>query len=327
MSQNPRFPPHQPRVPLSTYTFIVAPLVLASFLEGPEASAQARQQNERSLFVSVVDANDAPVAGLPLEQFVVEEDGVEREIITAEPARTPMQLALLVDTSDAAAFGLSDVRTGLETLVSNLHQNENEIALITFGGPPRIIVESTSRLNRLQEGIRRVFTSSGDAAYLLDALVETARGFERRRSQRPIVVIITSQGVDYSRYAAADALRSLEAAGAMTHIFVLMNRGTPQGPISLDRNIGLNGDTSYQRDRALAQIPRATGGQQRDLFSSSALSRALHQLTLRLTSQYELVYSRPASLLPPETISVRMQREDMKAFAIQTRLGRNGTQR
>jgi len=326
MSQNPRFASLQRRFPLS-YLFVVTTLVLVSFHETPEASAQARQQNERSLFVSVVDESNAPVTGLPLEQFVIEEDGVEREVIKAEPAQTPMQLALLVDTSDAAAFGLSDIRAGLETLVSNLQQNENDIAIITFGGPPRIIVESTSRLNRLQEGIRRVFTSPGDAAYLLDALVETARGFELRRSQRPVIVVITSQGVDYSRYGATDALRSLEAAGAMTDIFVLMNRSRTQGPISLNRNIGLNGDTSYQRDLALAQIPKATGGQQRDLFSSSALSRALHQLTLRLASQYELVYSRPTSLLPPETISVRVQREDMKAFAMPMRLGINGTQR
>ena len=307
------------------HRFAVAFLALVSLFGGLNATARA-QQNERALFVSVVDASDTPVLGLPPDEFVVEEDGVLREVLRVRLARTPMQLTILVDTSGAAAFALADVRTALETLVSALHQ-ENEIALVTFGGPPRILVESTSRLNRLQDGIGRIFTFSDSAAYLLDALVETARGFERRVSQRPVVIVVTSEGGDYSRYGAKYALEALEATSAATHVLVLKNRANTRALLSARFGGQIGPNDPYQRELALAQIPEATGGQRHDLLLSSALDRTLDQLTATLTNQYELVYSRPTSLIPPETISVSMRRDDLRAQATPVKLTGNGSPR
>ncbi len=46
---------------------------------------------------------------------------------------------------------------------------------------------------------------------------------------------------------------------------------------------------------------------------SNATGSALGWLAGILTSQYEVVYSRPASLIPPEEIAVRMRRDDLTA--------------
>ena len=279
----------------------------------PELPGQI-QDGERSMFVSVLDSSWVPVEGLVPGDFVIEEDGTEREVLRVEQATAPLQLAVLVDTSGSAAVATQNVRNGLEAFVSRLHE-ANEIALVTFGGPPRILVESTGRLDRLRDGIGRIFAFSDSAAYLLDALVETARGFERRGSPRPVIVVVTSEGIDYSNSSSEQVLDALQAGQVATHVIVLKD-GTRRG----DRISGMDlADRTMQRDLALEQGPQTTGGQRRDLLSSSAISDVLGQLAVILTSQYVVVYSRPASLIPPEAIRVRMRRDNLTAQGTPTK--------
>ena len=266
------------------------------------------QDNERALFVSVLDGDGAPVPDLGPDAFVVEEDGVEREVLRTEPARSPMQVAVVVDTSASAAFAIRDIRNGLERLIPVLAEG-NDVALISFGGPPRVLVESTRRLDRLRDGIGLVFSYPESAAYLLDALVETARGFERREAPRPAVVVVASEGLDFSRYDYRRTRDALQAAGVAVHVIVVQARGNTAlrgDPFSFSNEI-------LQRDRALGQLPEATGGQRYDLLLSTAVPDAMDALAEVMTSQYRVVYSRPPELIPPEAVSVRMRRADLTA--------------
>ena len=283
-------------------------LAASACLLGLLAAPLRGQDNERSLFVSVLDEDGAPVPGLAADEFAVEEDGVEREVLRAGPARRPMQVAVLVDTSAAAGFAIRDIRNGLERLVPVLAEG-NDVALISYGGPPRVLVESTRRLDRLRDGIGLVFSFPESAAYLLDALMETARGFERREAPRPAVVVVASEGLDFSRYDYRRTRDALQASGVATHVLVVQQRGNTAlrgDPFSFSNEI-------LQRDRALAQLPEATGGQRYDLLLSTALPDRMGALAEVITNQYRVVYSRPPSLIPPETISVRMRRADLAA--------------
>ena len=278
---------------------------------GQTQSVLRAQSRERSMFVSVLDSSGAPVEGLVTTDFVIEEDGIEREVLRVGPATTPMQLAVLVDTSEAATFATSDIRNGLETFISTMREG-NKIALVTFGSRPRILVESTDRVDRLRDGIGGIFAFSDTAAYLLDALVETANGFERRESPRAVIVVVTTEGVDYSNHDSAQVLGALRAAHVATHAIVLRGRASTALRPSLIGDSNLR-QSLYQRDLVLARGPATTGGQRRDLMMSSAIGGVLDQLASILTSQYTVVYSRPASLIPPEQIAVRMRRDDLTA--------------
>ena len=287
---------------------LAAALAASAGLLGVLAAPLLGQDNERALFVSVLDEAGAPVPDLAPDEFVVEEDGVEREVLRAGPARSPMQVAVLVDTSASAAFAIRDIRNGLERLIPVLAEG-NDVALISYGGPPRVLVESTRRLDRLRDGIGLVFSYPESAAYLLDALVETARGFERREAARPAIVVVASEGLDFSRYDYQRTREALQASGVAAHVVVVQERGNT----ALRRDpFGFSGDV-LQRDRALAQLPEATGGQRHDLLLSTAVPDAMDALANVMTNQYRVVYSRPPGLIPPETISVQMRRADLTA--------------
>ena len=274
---------------------------------GPVVPAVDAQSTEASMFVSVLDENGAPVHGLGPTDFIIEEDGNQREVLRVKPATIPMQIAVLVDTSTAAASTIRDIRNGLVALVDGL-QDGNEIALVSFGGTPRILVESTSRPERLHDGIGQVFAFPDSAAYLLDALVETARGFERRAAARPVIVAITTEGVDYSNRDARQVVEALRDSGAAAHTVVLQTRLS--APVATDTGFGFGND-GRERDLVLNQGPRASGGQRIDVLLSPRLSGVLTELVSVLRNQNEVVYARPASLIPPEEISVRMRQNDL----------------
>jgi hypothetical protein len=63
----------------------------------------------------------------------------------------------------------------------------------------------------------------------------------------------------------------------------------------------------------LDQGPLASGGQRHDVMLSARLDTTLDEIAAVILSQYEVVYSRPTSLIPPEAITVRMRREDLSA--------------
>ena len=153
------------------------------------AAPGGAQPAERSLVVSVVDGDGAPIPGLQARDFEVREDGVEREVLRAARDTRPRQIALLVDTSEAALGAVANFRNGVNTFVDALHR-DSEIAIISFGGRPRILVPSTREAARLREGAAGIFAYSRTASYLLDAMSETIRGFVRRGAVRPVLVVL-----------------------------------------------------------------------------------------------------------------------------------------
>ena len=196
---------------------------------------------------------------------------------------------------------------------------DNQIAIVSFGGRPRILVETTSDLERLRGGIDRVFPQSGDAAYMLDAMYEVSEGFTRRLADRPVMVVVTTEGIDYSNRRSRDVLERIEESGAALYTLSVEARraafgiGQPGGGFAgaFDAR-----QQEFERDRVLAQGTTDTGGRHRDLFTSSAVERAMQEIVAELRNQYLVVYSRPDSLIPPEEVRVSVDRAGLTARGI-----------
>ena len=277
---------------------------LAALLAG--AAAAPAQSVERRMVVSVLDDDRAPVTDLGPADFTIREDDAAREILHVEPAGGNRQIAILIDTSEAALRMVSDFRRGLAAFVDEMREG-NRISLISFGGPPRILVETTDDAERLQRGIDRVFPQTGQAAYLLDAIHEVSQGFARRRAERPIMLVLTAEGLDYSNRQSRDVLERVGESGAALYTMSVEARrggfasqsafGGQPGGVDLGRQ-------RFERDRVLARGPAESGGYHRDLLASSAVERALRELVAELSNQYLVVYARPDALIPPEEVTV-----------------------
>lgn len=312
---------------------LVAAATLATLLAA--AGAGAAQPVERSLVVSVVARGGAPALGLQAADFLVREDGAPREVLRAARDTRPKQIALLIDTSAAAAGAVTDFRNGVSAFAEAL-PGDDAIALVGFGERPRILAPATRDADRLREGAGRIFAYAGTAAYLLDAMSETTRGFVRRAAPRPVIVVLATEGLDHSHADVAGVQRELEAARVNVHAVVLKDSGRrsssgfgfgparsgPAGPgppgfgrAGFDAagfggaQGGLLARWRLDRDRLLDQAPRAGGGRRRDLLASTGAETALREVARELANQYLVTYARPAALVPPRSVEVRVVRD------------------
>ena len=257
------------------------------------------QNVQRLMYVSVDDEEGIPVAGLDETNFVVLEDGVEQQILRARRATAPMQIAVLVDTSAAARQVLSDFRSGLAIFVENLSAG-NEIALYTFGGPRFVLVAATVDADRLRDGIAQLSTRPQSASYLLGALSDTARGFVDRDAPRPVIVTLTTNGVDFSDEEPEELARNLQANGVPMHAVVAR---TARVRMRFTGTFGLGAIPSWAnrgRDHILDAGPRLTGGLRIDLSARSGIAAAMRRMASELVNQYEVIYASGGALIPRE---------------------------
>ncbi|MGE0816609.1 MAG: vWA domain-containing protein [Vicinamibacterales bacterium] len=267
--------------------------------------AQAR---ERVAFVALVDERSgAPVDEWSAGDIVIREDKVAREVLRITPATGPMPIAILVDTSAAAEPAVPDLRNAIKGFVGALG-GLGPTALISFGERPTVIADYSNAAGALDTGIGRIFSRPGSGATLIEAVLETARGLGRRESERAAIVVVAAGGPELSTMHHAQALDALRASGATLHVVTL----APPGRARFT-------DEQRERDALLDRGVRLTGGLRRDVLASIAFAPALADVARVLTHQRRVVYARPQSLIPPETLEVTAARPGFVAYGTAAR--------
>ncbi len=286
---------------------VLAGLIAAGLWWSAAADPGAqRSTRERSMYVSVVDSSGAPVPNLGPADFLVKEDNMTREVLRAAPAEEPMQVAVLVDTSQAARNDIAHMRQALppfvaEMTIPNAGGRRNEIAIIGIGERPTILSEYSSDPTQVKKGIDRIWALQNAGMYLLDAIIETAQGFKKREASRPVMIAIATSGPDFSNRQHDHAIEPLKDTGTAFYALML---GQPDSGLSPE---------SRERAIVLDDGPRMTGGYHEQLLTSMALAPKLKQLANQLTHQYKITYGRPESLIPPEKITVSAVKPDLVA--------------
>lgn len=265
----------------------------------PSAASDART---RDVYVSVLDSKEAPVTGLTAADFTVKEDGVAREVLRAGPATAPIQLVLLVDDSQALTPALQPMRDGLTKFVDKM-QGHAEIGIVTVGERATSLVPSTTDVNALKRGITRVFARSGAGAYMLDGIEEVSQGFQKRKAERPVIVALTMEGVEFSNLQYDNVLKALDASGAALHVLSI---GSPNRSMSDEwRNLNM----------VIAEGTKNTGGRRDQVLAISGIPEALLRVADELNNQYVVTYGRPERLIPPKTLQVTVSRPGMTVRA------------
>ncbi len=262
------------------------------------------QTLQRVVFASAVNDKGVPVADLGPSDFTIREDKITREILNVAPAGEPMQIALLVDNSQAAEPYVRDLREALTAFITALGTDPShathQVAVITIGERPTINTDYTTDLATAIKGAQRIFATPGSGAYLLDGIIETSKGIQKRSSPRPVIVAVITPGVDLSDRPYQSVLEPLEASGAALHVLVVGRPVTDDQ----DRMMVLDLGTSD------------TGGRYDTVLTGTGLTPRMKQLAEELTHQYKITYARPQTLIPPERVTVAAARPGLTVRGI-----------
>jgi Ca-activated chloride channel family protein len=228
-----------------------------------------------NVYVTVTDANGAPVAGLKKENFHLQEDGHEQNIaVFDKESALPLSIALALDTSLSTRHDLPLEQASAKRFARAILRPVDALSVFGFSETVLQSTSYTTDMHRIEEGIDHV--RLGAATALFDAVYLASRSLDRRQG-RKVMVLITDGGDTVSKYTYQEAARAAEEAEALVYSIIVV-------PIESSAGRETGGEN------ALIQLSEDTGGKYYYATSMSQLDDAFRQISDELRTQYLLAY-------------------------------------
>lgn len=265
------------------------------------ASQVSTQGNNKSIFVSVLDADGKPVTGMSAADFAIREDNVDRRIVEVKPAAQPVYIAMLVDTTTGAEAFISDIREGFSGFAKQVltKSPESQLALWEFGQAAVRVQNFTNDLATLNDKIHRLFPRLNAASVLLEALNDASDDLGKKPSPRRAIVVLN---LEPSEEQSSEEPQKINQS--------LMKSHTQLWAVSLQKGTLKNA----RRDVVLNTLVRNAGGTREYIVAEAAAAMQLARIADALTSQYEITYERPADAAKIVQVGQRTGR-DLKLVA------------
>jgi hypothetical protein len=259
--------------------FAVA-LILGAWTMAARPGAGAA--NER-VFVTVLDAQGAPVTDLQAADFTVRIDDVAQEVVSAARAATPPSIVLLTDQLGLnPTYTPVEIREAMAAFVKTIRGGDSTAAfsLLTFDGPIRVVTTFKSTPLNLDRAIERLLGVAPDSVFL-DAVVEAARALKGAPTERRIIfTILSAYRPDQSSERSdvtGDRLRQSKASlWAVEAVQDVIQGGNY---------------ASAPRELVLESGTRQSGGGRVTVTSRQALVPAVLGIAQLILAQYEVTYA------------------------------------
>ena len=266
------------------------------------SGVQAQQQAQ--LFLSVLDAQGAPLKDLKAEEVVVTADGKDCKVLKVEPFSKPMRLTVMIDNGPITSKDLEGLRAAFKALIQDVPE-EIPIELLTTAPQPRWLEKLTADRPKLLQAIDRLNRDTSPGSYF-DALVEAAARAEKDKADYfPVfVVLVADSRVDLSfqdfKY---DKLQKQILQRAITvHYILAQAAGAP-------RSIGPRADVGS----AMAQL---SGGQFETVSVTDdrpltklmpELARQIAKSDRRQTNQFRVTYESPGKVTAGQQVGASLR--------------------
>ena len=193
-------------------------------------SLSSALQADTKLLVTVTDEKTGEsIRDLKTGDFMVDDRGSPRQVISAEYTSTPVDAVLLIDSSQVGPV-VQGVAPGL---IEQLGPKE-EMAIVAFHDTPDLIQDFTGSKELLMKAVSRLkFGNKPDVVGAIYATADT--GFENAAERR--VIILVSPGVDAGGRVTEESTLRLARRNGVS-IFLISPRGFPSWTEELAKRTG-----------------------------------------------------------------------------------------
>ena len=288
-----------------------APLVVIALVlstSGPTLSHGQASSSEATVYATVIDNQKKHVTGLGVADLFVKEDGVERPVISVEPATGEMQIAILVDDNGTGIF-----RFGLNAFGEMLH-GRAAISLSVVTNQVQRVFNYTTESKVWFEGFGRtgLRPATPEGGQLLEGIFSAIKDLARREQPRPVIVALTVGGEEQSPLPSRRVLDELNKSRASLHVlFVDIPAVRPSRPAAKPSDL-LEGN--FNLNRVLGDGPGESGGRHREVLAMNVLAVEVQEIARDLLSQYAITYARGTSK-NPQKLQVYVRRPNMAVIA------------
>jgi Ca-activated chloride channel family protein len=224
--------------------------------------------------VTVTDRQDRPVLGLEKDNFTVFERGNQQVIRHFSSEDAPVSLGIIFDTSSSMYGKMERSREAVVQLLRSSNPDD-EFFLIGFADRPELLVDFTSSVDAIQDGISKAppngLTSLLDAVYL---------GLDKIRSahnERKALLIISDGGENHSRFNMKDVWSVVLEAGVQVYAMGIFD----EAPRTKAERAGPD---------LLRALTDVSGGRTFPVHSLKKIGDAAGQLAIELRNQYLIGY-------------------------------------
>jgi len=233
--------------------------------------------------------------GLAREDFQVFEDGVEQEILNFAHEAVPVSVVLLIDASGSTRDIQSSIRRAALSFAKSLG-NEDQLSIIQFNHEPRLILEWTNDLERVQLALERIYPK--ERTFMYDALFVTFDDLLEGVSGKKAVILLTD-GVDTgSEITDNEVLDLAVRSEALVYVASKLKEywagaiQTRSQFFRLGRPVpaAFSDDYILQSKRALDRLANTTGGRVLEAEAFSNLTQVYQEVADELKNQYYISY-------------------------------------
>ena len=235
---------------------------------------------EKSILVTVVTKDAAPLKDLTAPDFIVQEDGQRREVASAALSNEPMAIALMIDTSKPTIgtdLPVRDIRAGLTAFVNTIYAANpaSTISLMDISGAAVKTVNFTSKPEQMLKAVGRVVVGQRSSGVLVEGLLDTAKDLAKAPATRRAIVVLSFDAPEASTMQPRDAAMAVQKSGAAFWAVTIGSGGSPVREVIFDN------------------LPDTTGGMRLTALQGTGLTQMLTNVAEALTNQYLVTYASP----------------------------------
>lgn len=291
---------------------------LLGFLAVFEAPAlTATEQDEKTIFLSVVDDKGKSVTDLTAAELAILEDRDEREVISVKKSTQPLAVVVLADTTKqaggsgmmssqtsqaGAAELIRDIRVSVASFMKDIMTSSpgSQMMLMEFGQAAVPVTKMTGDLAELEKGVTRLFPKPNAASVLLEAIIESAKELQKVKTpRRAIVALNIEPGDEQSR----QNIRQLHDELSKAHASLW----------AVSLQVGSN--KNQARGLVLEKLTGDHGGRRDFIQSQAGLEGVIKGFADNLLNQYEVTYKRPVGAKPTRVLVGVKGRSGLKLHA------------
>ncbi len=270
----------------------VIPLVLAlSVIAAVAKSGSAEPQTgaSRVALATVVDPRNHPLLDVGADDFVIQEGGTAREVLSVRPADYP--IVVLLDNGSAASADFPQIRKAVGHFIDRIGQRP--LAIGTFGDPPKLVTTFEDDRSTVMARLDAIEADTTAGSLMLQGAARAGQVIRSTGSLFSAIVIVSATPIDASRNPQDEMIAQVVDSGAILHVIV--NRATQSS----------GGD--IRPGPALRAIAEQTRGEYTTIYSAASYQAALDRLADRLTSELMIEYLVPVGSKPNDVkVGVRL---------------------